>query len=503
MKFLDYKHGDKWAIWEFRAEGTGYPDEEVYNRIQHYPWPDHHPPPFALIPSIMASVRNWLKGPEAENGRVAVVHCKAGKGRSGTIATSYLISEEQWSVEEAMQRFTDRRMRSGFGPGLSIPSQIRWIKYVDWWSKHDKIYVERPIEILEIHVWGLRDGVKVDIEGYVDEGKVIKRFHSFTREERIVVDDAASEAENSEVINPSLDRRSQSTGHTKPRPAGTDFARAETARLSKSNTNDKAEVAAALFRPKEKVIVPTSDVNIDFERRNKAKYGLTMVTAVAHVWFNAYFESQCPHNKANLDQPSESTNDKAEPCDLKNPPLSGVFSTNWDAMDGIKGSSRKGTRAFDRMSVVWRAASSSTDPAPSTETEPNATLPKLITQPTLGAPVEQTGPSDKDASSRLLSPDSPKITKNLGLRIESPQSTDISRSNSPASADVEKVDDDIAEKGLRPFLSANSEPQDDSESETVPDGNLVDAKSGLHKEDQKHAQSSSEQALSAQDHPKA
>jgi protein-tyrosine phosphatase len=30
VKFLDYKHGEKWAIFEFRAEGTGYPDSHVY-----------------------------------------------------------------------------------------------------------------------------------------------------------------------------------------------------------------------------------------------------------------------------------------------------------------------------------------------------------------------------------------------------------------------------------------------------------------------------------------
>src|ERR1700761_4016780 len=62
VKFLDYKHGEEWKIWEFRAEGTGYPDSEVYGRIHHFPWPDHHPPPFALIPAIMASMRNWLHG---------------------------------------------------------------------------------------------------------------------------------------------------------------------------------------------------------------------------------------------------------------------------------------------------------------------------------------------------------------------------------------------------------------------------------------------------------
>ena len=80
VKFLDSKHGAEWAIWEFRAEGTGYPDEEVYGRVRHYPWPDHHPPPFALIPLIVGSMKNWLHEKE---GRVVVVHCKAGKGRSG------------------------------------------------------------------------------------------------------------------------------------------------------------------------------------------------------------------------------------------------------------------------------------------------------------------------------------------------------------------------------------------------------------------------------------
>ena len=81
----------------------------------------------------MASMRNWLKDSE-EDGHVVVVHCKAGKGRSGTMACSYLISEEGWTPENAMQRFTERRMRPGFGVGISIPSQQRWIRYVDRWT---------------------------------------------------------------------------------------------------------------------------------------------------------------------------------------------------------------------------------------------------------------------------------------------------------------------------------------------------------------------------------
>jgi len=73
VTFLEAKHGDNWAVWEFRAEGAGYKDEDFRNRIFHAPFPDHHPPPFALIPRIVASMRNHLKRDERN---VAVVHCK-------------------------------------------------------------------------------------------------------------------------------------------------------------------------------------------------------------------------------------------------------------------------------------------------------------------------------------------------------------------------------------------------------------------------------------------
>jgi protein-tyrosine phosphatase len=417
VKFLDYKHGKDWTIWEFRAEGTGYPDEEVYGRVRHYPWPDHHPPPFKLVPMIMASMRNWLhedykEGQEGQElkvrkGRVVVVHCKAGKGRSGTMACSYLISECGWKPEEALARFTERRMRPGFGQGVSIPSQLRWVGYVDRWTKSGKVYVERQIEIMEVHVWGLRNGVKVQIEGYVDEGKTIKLFHVFTKKERVVMEgNTPGGAGITDMLSDMAGFQNQNKLEASQR-SNLLLNGNRTANLpnSKNSSSTSLEVTglesgggAVIFKPSTRVILPTSDINIDFERRNKASMGWTMVTAVAHVWFNAYFEGNGPENNGKPDD-------------------NGVFEIDWDKMDGIKGSSRKGTRAFDRLTVVWKAYAQ--EPGQCGKEE-------VIHEPGVSSPVPQMSAADWKGGANI----SPDEGKDLGLRTESPASANISKASS-------------------------------------------------------------------------
>ncbi len=439
---------------------------------------------------MMASMREWLK---ANKERVVVVHCKAGKGRSGTVACSYLISEEGWKPEDALSRFTERRMRSGFGAGVSIPSQLRWIGYVERWRKHRKLYFERQIEILEVHVWGLKEGVKVDVSGYVEGGKAIKTFHSFGNHERILVDSTSEidgifasplrlNDKNAQPTREELSTNSSNQAKTIENPAkGSSTPPA-------SHTGKEPGGDAVIFRPSTRIVLPSNDVNIGFERRNKATYGWTMVTSVAYVWFNAFFEGSGPENHGNA------TSD-------------GVFEIEWDAMDGIKGSARKGVRCLDRFAVVWRALE---DDGSGT----GAPLSQIITEPRPGEPVPDMPAADWKGANKhhLISTEH----KHLGLRIASPASkpsslrsvrSEISESDPTGRSDAgenhilcsitnrssqptltsrqnsasqnpedQKLDIKASQSPSSPDMKAKSDPDRDSLAKTV--GNMQTAKFG-------------------------
>ncbi|KAI0659244.1 phosphatases II [Cubamyces menziesii] len=89
-KFLDHHHGKNYWVFNFcPVRENTYPDSVFEGRVSRYPFPDHHAPPLAILPLVAREIRLWLDGsPE----RVAVLHCKAGKGRSGTMACAYLLS---------------------------------------------------------------------------------------------------------------------------------------------------------------------------------------------------------------------------------------------------------------------------------------------------------------------------------------------------------------------------------------------------------------------------
>ncbi|KAF8067782.1 hypothetical protein FPV67DRAFT_1669665 [Lyophyllum atratum] len=89
-KFLEHRHGKNYWVFNFCPIRENSYDPSFFDgRVSRYPFPDHHAPPLPMMPLVAREMRAWLQG---SPDRVAVIHCKAGKGRSGTMACTYLLS---------------------------------------------------------------------------------------------------------------------------------------------------------------------------------------------------------------------------------------------------------------------------------------------------------------------------------------------------------------------------------------------------------------------------
>lgn len=124
-----------WHMWNLRGEGAGYDSALVDGHWTHHPFPDHMPPTLELMATIVHEIDAFLM---KDLRNVALIHCKEGKGRSGTICCAYLMYEARTrgiylSPEEAMETFTRRRMRRHFGAGVSIRCQVRYLHY---WKRY-------------------------------------------------------------------------------------------------------------------------------------------------------------------------------------------------------------------------------------------------------------------------------------------------------------------------------------------------------------------------------
>ena len=96
-KYLNLRHKSSYLI--FNVSERKYDTAFFSGQVVDMGFPDHHAPPLDVLWTICHSMHSWLQSSE---NNVVVVHCRAGKGRTGVVIAGYLLfSGVCQSAEEA------------------------------------------------------------------------------------------------------------------------------------------------------------------------------------------------------------------------------------------------------------------------------------------------------------------------------------------------------------------------------------------------------------------
>lgn len=125
QKFFVSRHNKHYKVYNL-CEEKKYAPETFYLQA-YYPFKDHEAPPINLIKPFCEDAKKFL---EEDPENVLAIHCKAGKGRTGTFICCLLLYLKTFeTADDALTYYG--LMRVNKGKGVTIPSQVRYVYYFE------------------------------------------------------------------------------------------------------------------------------------------------------------------------------------------------------------------------------------------------------------------------------------------------------------------------------------------------------------------------------------
>ncbi|XP_070937380.1 phosphatidylinositol 3,4,5-trisphosphate 3-phosphatase TPTE2-like [Macaca nemestrina] len=202
VQFLDKKHPNHYRVYNLCSE-RAYDPKHFHNRVSRIMIDDHNVPTLWEMVAFSKEVEEWL-AQDPEN--IIVIHCKGGKGRTGTMVCACLIATEIFlTAEESLYYFGERRTDKTNGTkyqGVETPSQNRYVGYFaqvkhsyNWNLPPRKTLFIKRFVIYSIHGVGTGDGYDLKVQ-IVMKKKIVfsctslnncRVFHD-TETDRVIID---------------------------------------------------------------------------------------------------------------------------------------------------------------------------------------------------------------------------------------------------------------------------------------------------------------------------
>ena len=146
-QFFTIRHPNHYKVYNLCDDKTY--AKNCFYKQDTYPFKDHEAPPLNLIRPFCEDAKAFL---DEDKSNVIAIHCKAGKGRTGTFICCLLLYMKYFQTAEECLLYYGL-MRVGTVKGVTVPSQIRYVHYFESILKNN---IPHPISFKTICVKNIK-----------------------------------------------------------------------------------------------------------------------------------------------------------------------------------------------------------------------------------------------------------------------------------------------------------------------------------------------------------